>query len=160
MFEIYKVICNYLHLNAGNASGSGLPQLNVTNLLTLKTRNHVVSITVTVTLSPPSLPQPPPTPLQPNHVVCHIILWLVGVAPFSTNRKGSVTSLHACWHFLWERPILTVIFCNKHSANVTAMLAKKRGGHYLSYQSGFTYFTYAYQNWYIVWRPRLAATSS
>ena len=27
MYIIYKVICNYLHLNAGNASGSGLPQL-------------------------------------------------------------------------------------------------------------------------------------
>ena len=26
-FAIYKVICNYLHLNACNASGSGLPQL-------------------------------------------------------------------------------------------------------------------------------------
>ena len=33
------------------------------------------------------LPTTSPTPQQPNHVVCHIILWLVGVVPFSTNRN-------------------------------------------------------------------------
>ena len=27
VFEMYKVIFNYLHLNAWNASGSGLPEL-------------------------------------------------------------------------------------------------------------------------------------
>ena len=57
-----------------------------------------VSITVTVTLSQPSLPQLPPVPQQSNHVHCHIILRLVGVVPFSTNRKGvfSVANTIAC----------------------------------------------------------------
>ena len=40
-----------------------------------------------VILSPPPLPQLPPVPQQPNHVFCHIILWSVGVLPFSTNRN-------------------------------------------------------------------------
>ena len=57
-----------------------------------------VSITVTaaVTLSPTSLPQLPPVPQQPNHVFCNLILRLVGVVPFSTNKN----MFFACKHFL------------------------------------------------------------
>ena len=51
-----------------------------------------LTISPTVMLSPPSLPQLPPVPQQPNHMVCHIMLWLVGVVPFSTNRKVSTHS--------------------------------------------------------------------
>ena len=32
-------------------------------------------------------PTTSPVPQQPYHVVCHVILWLVGVVPFSTNRN-------------------------------------------------------------------------
>ena len=33
---------------------------------------------------------------------------------------------------LWQKPVFTVSSCTRHKANVTAMFAKKRGGHYLS----------------------------
>ena len=33
-----------------------------------------ITITLNVTLLPPSLPQLPSAPQQPHHVVCHIIL--------------------------------------------------------------------------------------
>ena len=67
-----------------------------------------VTITAAVTLSPPSLPQLPPVPQQPNHVFCHIILWLVGVVPFSTNRNVffCLQTLPACGHFCDKGPFL------------------------------------------------------
>ena len=88
-----------------------------------------VTITVAVTLLPPSLPQLPPVPQQPNHVVCHIILWLVGVVLSSTNRKGGVTSCFFCLlantsclqTLSWEKPIVIVSSCTKRVATVTAM---------------------------------------
>ena len=57
-----------------------------------------ISVTVTVTLHRCPSHKFPVTK-QPNHVVCHIILWLVGVVPFSTNRKGSRV-FFACKCFL------------------------------------------------------------
>ena len=68
-----------------------------------------LAVSVTVTLSPPSLPYLPPVPQQPDHVVCHIILWLLGVVPFSTDRKGSSTGFFllantSClWTLSWEK---------------------------------------------------------
>ena len=54
-----------------------------------------VSITFTAADTLPSVPQ------QPNHVFCHIILWLVGVVPFSTNGNVffCLQTLPACGHF-------------------------------------------------------------
>ena len=167
-------LCNDLHLNAGDASGSALlpashsaspvfthntkkclhytlnmlhqiphtthwlhtpNTLNVTNLSTLKPRclYHCLTVTAAVILSLTSLPQLPPVPQQPNHMFCHIILWLVGVVPFSTNRNMffCLQTLPACRHF-HEKPVFTVSSCNKHTANMMIMLVKKRGGHYLS----------------------------
>ena len=143
-FEMCKVICNYLHFNAGNASGSGLPQFlpacstfsSLLIILTCKTKTttlhytpktphytltiyskhalshkslnsqNSLSITVTaaVTLSPSPLPQLPRVPQQPSHVICHIILWLVAVVLFSTNRN---TFFFACKHFLLADTFVT-----------------------------------------------------
>ena len=70
---------------------------------------------------------------QSNHVVWHIIVWLVGVVPFSTNRKGEVTRFFllantSCLQTLsWEEPVFIVSSCTKRAANMKAMLAKKRG---------------------------------
>ena len=87
-----------------------------------------ITVTVAVTLPPPSLPQLPPVPQQPNHVVCHIILWLVGVVPFSTNRKALPASTSCLRTLSWEKPVFIVSSCflTKQAANVMAMLAKKR----------------------------------
>ena len=93
-----------------------------------------ITVTVTVTLPPPSLPQLLPVPQQPNHVVCHIILWLVGVVPFSTNRKGSSTvffllaDTSCLWTLLWKKPIFIVSSCTKHTANMTAMFYQQKTG--------------------------------
>ena len=70
---------------------------------------------------------------QSDHVVWHIIVWLVGVVPFSTNRKGEVTRFFllantSCLQTLsWEEPVFIVSSCTKRAANMKAMLAKKRG---------------------------------
>ena len=42
----------------------------------------------------------------------------------------STTKL-AAWTLSWQKPICTISTCTRHKANVTAMFAKKRGGHYL-----------------------------
>ena len=101
---------------------------------------HAVSFTVTaaVTLSPPSLPQLSPVLQQPNHVFCHIILWLVGVVPFSTNRNVfffCLQTLPACGHFRDKSPFLPFLPCDKsllyrssctrHNKNAMAVFAKK-----------------------------------
>ena len=62
-----------------------------------------ISITVTVAL-PLSLPQLPPVPQQPNHVVCHIILWLIGVVRFSSCK------ITFC--FLYSVTCKVVVICN------------------------------------------------
>ena len=79
-------------------------------------------------------PTASPVPQQPNHVVCHIILWLAGVVPFSTNRNMFFLLANtSCLRTLsWEKPVFIVSSCNKSAANVTVMFAKKRSGHYLS----------------------------
>ena len=97
--------------------GGGVPPCATMEALPLQTRymsqisqlsKLAISITVTVavTLSPPSLPQLPPVPQQSNHMFCHIILWLVGVVPFSTNRNMffCLQTLPACGHFCDKSP--------------------------------------------------------
>ena len=86
-------------------------------------------ITVTAAVTSSVRPTTSPVPQQPNHVVCHIILWLVGVVLSSTNRKGGVTSCFFCLlantsclqTLSWEKPIVIVSSYTKRVANVTAM---------------------------------------
>ena len=85
--------------------------------------SYTVSITVSVvvTLLPQSLPQLPQVPQQPNHMVYHIILWLVDVVPFPTSRKGVLSFFLAWKHFLladtlWES--FTVSSRLKHDGNI------------------------------------------
>ena len=49
-----------------------------------------------------------PVPQQPNHMIVHIILWLVGVVPFSTNRNmfSCLQTLPACGQFCDKSPFL------------------------------------------------------
>ena len=70
--------------------------LNVTNLPTLKTSDLCRCLCeqhCCFHFSAPSLPNLPPCPQQPNHIVCHVILWLACVVPFSTIRKVFFVSL-------------------------------------------------------------------
>ena len=92
-----EVICNYLHLNAGNASDSGL------YLYRCLCHRHCCCHSST---SVP--PTTSPVPLQPDHAVCHILLWLVGVVPFSNNRNlfSCLQTLPACGHLPDKSPFL------------------------------------------------------
>ena len=76
-----------------------------------------ITVTAPVTLLPPSLPQLPPAPQQPNHVFCHIILWLVGVVPFSTKRNMffCTQTLPACRHFRENRCFYHFFLHQMHS---------------------------------------------
>ena len=53
-------------------------------------------------------PTTSPVPQQPNHVVCHIILWLGHVVPFSTYRNVffCLQTLPGCRHFHDKIPFL------------------------------------------------------
>ena len=112
---MYKVICNYLHLNAGNAqvclssfqlneelhcllhiqqsphcfdsfkkkmTPLNTPHQTLRNTLTVHSKHTKCHKSVhsqnSLSLSPSlslSLPQLPPVPQQPNHMVCHMGCW-------------------------------------------------------------------------------------
>ena len=128
--------------------------LNITNLSTLP-----ITVTAAVTLSPPSLQQLPPVPQQPNHVVCHVILWLVGVVPFSTNRKGSsivfffcLQTLPACGHFHERSPFWPFFLHQMHSKHYGNVCEKAWWTLFIISPVLIGLLT-QFKNWYIVWRP-------
>ena len=53
--------------------------------------------------------------------------------PASLTQLPQFLSNQTCclWTLLWQKPVFTVSSCIRHKANVTAMLAKQHGGHYL-----------------------------
>ena len=67
-----------------------------------------ITFTAAVTLPPPSPATMSSVPQQPNHVVCHIILWVVGTVPFSTKRSvfSCLQTLPVCGHFCDKSPFL------------------------------------------------------
>ena len=98
---------------------------------TLRTRqmSHIsqlsklaISIAVSITIT--DHPTLPPVPQQPNHRVCHIILWLAGVVPFSTNgnRFFCLQTLPACGHIHEKKANFYRLFLHqthsKHDGNV------------------------------------------
>ena len=105
--------------------------LNVTNLSTLKPRclYHCLTVTAAVILSLTSLPQLPPVPQLPNHMFCHIILWLVGVVPFSTNSFHNVflPANTSCLQTLsWKASFYCLFLQQTHSKHVDNVSEKAR----------------------------------
>ena len=99
-----------------------------------------VSITVTVTLSPLSLPQLPPVLQLPNHLLCHIILWLADVVPFPPIGTCFflLANTFCLQNLSWEKPVFIASSCSKHAANVTTMFAKTVAD-IIHCESGFTW---------------------
>ena len=112
-----------------------------------------VSNTVTVTLSPPSLPQLLHVLQQPNHRLCHIILWLVGAVPFSTNSKGGVTCFFVCKHFLLVGTFVREVRFDRLFLQQTWRRSLWKSVADIIVSPVLLGLSTRFKNWYIVWRP-------
>ena len=94
--------------------------LNVTNLPTLKTRDLCCCLCDQHCCFHfrPVPSKSYPRPQQPNHEVCHVILWLAGMMPFSTD-KVFFSTLHFLLAdtFVRKSQSLYVSFCTKRDCN-------------------------------------------
>ena len=106
-----------------------------------------VTITVTVSLSSRSFLQLLPVPQQPNHVVCHMILWVAGVVPFSTNRKRGVTGF-----FLFENTSCLFLSFVKSFVKCDGNVGKKVCCTLVMVSLVLLGLSTRFKNWCIVWR--------
>ena len=142
-----------------------------------KSLNSQTSISLSLSLSL-SLPQIPPVLQQPNHMVCHVILWLVGVVLFSTNRKGSRTVFFfllantTCLRTLCEKSRFDHFFLHQTRSKRDGSVRKKAQWTLFIISLVLVGLSKQFKNCYIVWGPhqhihrnwdswrlRLAATS-
>ena len=73
--------------------------------------------------------------------------------PFLNNKTCCLRTL------LWQKPVFTISSCTTHKANMTAMFAKKRGGHYLPYDRFWTCWCVRRLGRWAVWEAQRLAAS-